>query len=231
MKMSGGIPRKIHLIYASKTIPERYSEYAGVMYDLHPGWEITVWDDETALAMTGKYFPQLAPVYSSYPLTVQRTDIFRVMLMYVEGGFYLDLDMLCMRSLDELCGAGLVLGTEKVLPEDQRVRLGHRFSVRIANYMFGSRPGHAFWLDVLLTAAARASSPITDESGVLESTGPGLLTDVYHENAYKYQDITLLKNEHLACRRSCGPASCHFGDFAAHLHMGSWRWESTGKSN
>ena len=66
------------------------------------------------------------------------------------------------------------------------------------------------------------------ESDVLETTGPGLLTDVYHENGSRYDDITLLPNQGEACWKSCGPASCHFGTYAVHLHMGSWRWETPG---
>jgi mannosyltransferase OCH1-like enzyme len=225
------IPTCIHLIYADKALPARYAFYAHRMRFLHPGWEVCVWDDAAALAVVNQHFPAFGEMYSSYKAPVQRADIFRVLIVYLMGGFYMDLDMLCFRSLDELCKEELVLGIEKTLPESECARLDHRHSVRIANYMFGSRPRHPFWLDFLAAARVRSKDPVVSESDILETTGPGLLTNVFHAVKERYQEITLLPNTHRACLKSCGEASCHFGDFAVHIHMGSWRWETNLNQN
>jgi glycosyltransferase involved in cell wall biosynthesis len=88
--------------------------------------------------------------------------------------------------------------------------------------MFGSEPRHPFWLDVLDEMQARAGRPVARDEDVLETTGPGMLTDVYHRDAARDPRIRLLRNESLRCAR-CGGISCRFGEFAAHLHAGSWR--------
>ena len=69
---------------------------------------------------------------------------------------------------------------------------------------------------------ARAGRPVTRDEDVLESTGPGMLTDVYHRSAARDPGIRLLRNCTQRCAR-CGGISCRFGEFAAHLHAGSWR--------
>lgn len=58
-----------------------------------------------------------------------------------------------------------------------------------------------------------------------ESTaGVGLLTDTYWDNYGMYTDITLLRNTDKRCRQPYhNEISCHFGDYAAHLHAGTWR--------
>jgi len=220
------IPRIIHLISPGKEPPVKYSDTVARMRQLHPAWEIKIWDDATVSSTVALFFPDWMDAFTGYALPVQKTDIFRVMAVYLYGGFYLDMDINCLAELDGLCIHGMVLGIEKILSPQQCDRLGHVYPVRIANYMFGSKPGHAFWLDFLREAKTRSGVKIRRESEVLESTGPGLLTAVYHTNAYRYTDITLLANPDKACPGSCGPASCHFGEYAAHLHFGSWRWET-----
>ncbi|HEY9262706.1 glycosyltransferase, partial [Chitinophaga sp.] len=164
--------------------------------------------------------------YLAFPYPVQRADIFRVMIVYLLGGFYLDLDMLCLKELDDLRDGELVLGIEKVLSEEEADHLGHRYRTRIANYMFGARAGHAFLHDFLEAASVKSTGTIAHEQDILEMTGPGLLTKVYHRMKHRYNDIVLLENSSRPCPKSCGPASCHFGDYAVHYHVGSWRWES-----
>lgn len=223
--MRADIPRIIHYVYAGSLEPPQYSVYVEKVRQLHPNWKITIWDDVVALSLVNEYFSEFRAMYTSYKRPVQRADVFRVMVMYLSGGFYMDLDMLCYKSLDELCGQGLVLGVEKTLTQQLCTQLGHRHRQRIANYMFGSSPRHPFWLEILKGMKERSQKPVDSESDVLESTGPGLVTDVYHAVRHLYPDILVLPNDEKPCLKECGPASCHFGDYAAHLHFGSWRWE------
>jgi inositol phosphorylceramide mannosyltransferase catalytic subunit len=222
------IPKIIHLIGAEKVPPAKYRLFVDRIRSLHPGWKIEIWDDVSALAIVHEYFPELTDMYLSYLFTVQRTDIFRILITYLYGGFYMDMDMLCFKSVDELCGYELVLGVEKILSQSECAGFDHKYNTRIANYMFASQPHHKFWLEVLHEAEKRQGKIINVESDILETTGPGLLTEVFHSVRDNYDNIKLLYNHERPCPKSCGPASCHFGDFAVHQHMGSWRWENTG---
>jgi len=220
------IPKIIHLISPGQQPPAQYDPFIAQMKALHPLWRFIIWDDSMASAVVAAHFPDWKYYYDRYSLPVQRADIFRAMVVYLYGGFYLDMDVHCLKSLDGLCERQLVLGVEKILSAEECARTGHKYPVRIANYMFGSRPRHAFWLSFLAAAEQVADAAICHESDILEVTGPGLLTNVYHANSLHYKDITLLSNPGRACLKSCGPSSCHFGNYAVHLHLGSWRWET-----
>lgn len=225
-KVISMIPKKIHLIYRSRMIPGKYQPFYERMQSLHPDWEITVYDDQDAAQIVSSYFPGLQEIYAGYKLDVQRTDLLRVLLVYLFGGFYLDLDILPRQEFDSLCGYDLVLGEERTFTPEECLEYGKAHSLRIANYMFGSVAGHEFWLGLINEAAERSKMEVACEEDVLDSTGPGLMTDVYHIYKDVYPDIKLIRNVDSLCLRSCEAICCHFGEYAAHLHFGSWRWES-----
>jgi len=220
------IPRTIHLISPERSASRAYRANIERIQQLHPSWQVKIWDDAAAFAIVEAHFPEWKQYFTTRQLAVQKTDIFRVMVTYLHGGFYLDMEMQCLKSLDDLCGHEMVLGVEKTLTKEECLAFDHTYPVRIASYMFGSRAQHPFWLDFLQTAMITTQAPLIQEPDVLECTGPALLTDTYHEKGHNYQDIVLLTNHEKSCPGSCGPASCHFGDYAVHLHIGSWRWEN-----
>lgn len=220
------IPKIIHQTNATRKLPGIYRAGQKLLIDLHPDWEYRFYDDIECRNTVERYVPDLLPVYDNYPANIQRVDLFRIVAIYAIGGFYLDLDIVCFKKLDKLCPFNCVFGEEKTLTRAQTEELGHRDSVRVANYMFGSEPGHPFLLHILNEIIKRGQKKIVNEDDVLESTGPGLITTVYHDCKKHYRNIVLLPNRDRKCPSPyCGGAvSCHFGNFAAHLHLGSWRW-------
>jgi mannosyltransferase OCH1-like enzyme len=219
------IPKRIHLIYKDHNIPTHYAASFNSIKEFHKNWDIKIYSDEAARRIVVEQMPGLTTVYDGYELDIQRADLFRLVVVYLYGGFYMDLDMLCLQNIDQLCSNRLVLGEEKMMTVEECRSIGLRHPLRIANYMFGSVAGHAFWLDVIKEVVNRAGSRVLNENDVLETTGPGLLTDVFHSEKHKYDDITLLLNKDKQCRKWCGKISCHFGEYAAHLHQGKWRWQ------
>jgi hypothetical protein len=94
--------------------------------------------------------------------------------------------------------------------------------------MFGSEPRHPFWPELLAAMLDESDRAITTEDDILESTGPGLLTRLYHRVKDRYRDIILLGNDGRRCAQ-CGGTSCWFGPHACHHHLGSWRWQAAGR--
>lgn len=221
------MPRIIHLLCREKNIPEVYAPYFERICSLHPGWEIRQYDDEDALQFVNEHFPDLLDTYCSFPRNIQRMDVFRMLVVYREGGFYLDMDMHCLKPLDDLLRYELVLAEEKTLRGADLELPHHRYAVRIANYMFGAAAGHPFLVDFVQEALLHADRTVSDENDILESTGPGLLTNFYHNRKHQYTGIFLLENSEGWCPRKCSrQPSCHFGDYAVHHHLGTWRWET-----
>jgi mannosyltransferase OCH1-like enzyme len=222
------IPKIIHQTAATANPPVWCEPLRERILQRHPGWDHRFYDDDACRGVLRRAFPYLLPLYDNYPFDIQRVDLFRVVVVYVSGGFYIDLDIACHSSLEPLCKYRCVLGEEKTLGPEQMVHPGHRHALRVANYMFGSVPRHPFWLDVLKEMLRQAERNIVSEDDVLESTGPGLWTNVYHRVKDHHPDLLLLKNDHLTCRK-CGAISCQFGTFASHLHVGTWRWDQSSR--
>ncbi|MBV9582073.1 MAG: hypothetical protein JO057_26115 [Chloroflexi bacterium] len=216
------IPALTHQTAASSDLPEWGRLLRQKVVDLHPRWEHRFYDDGACRALMAAELPSLLRIYDAYATGVQRADLFRVAAVYVSGGFYLDVDVDVHRAFDSFRNEHVVLAEETILTPGQAARLGNVHRQRIANYLFGSEPRHPFWLDVLEEMIRRASRPIARDEDILESTGPGLFTDVYHSARPRYPDIVLVRNEGLLCAR-CGGIACQFGEFASHLHVGSWR--------
>jgi mannosyltransferase OCH1-like enzyme len=218
------IPRIVHQTAAAANPPAWCEPLRNRILHLHPGWDHRYYDQAGCREVLSREFPSLLPLYDEYPFDIQRVDLFRVVVVYGSGGFYMDLDIDCHEPLDQLCESRCVLGEEKTLSPEETCRLGHRDSLRVANYMFGSEPRYPFWLEVLNEMRCRADRTIVSENDILESTGPGLWTTVYHRVKDHYPDLLLLRNDRLICGE-CATKSCQFGAFASHLHAGSWRWE------
>lgn len=219
------IPKIIHQTAETAELPDWGRILQARAIGLHPEWEYRFYDDAARRELVRRQMPGVLPSFDAYRTSIQRTDMFRMVAVYAGGGFYVDLDIDCRLPLDELCRHGCVVAEEKLLTEAQAAALGHRHGQRVANYMFGAEAGHPFLFDVLEEMVGRAGRPILADEDVLESTGPGLVTDVYHRVHDRYPDLVILPNDGVVCRR-CRQRSCQFGPFAAHLHAGSWRWTS-----
>jgi glycosyltransferase involved in cell wall biosynthesis len=216
------IPRLTHQTAPSAALTPEQTALRGKLIALNPGWTHLFYDDAACRDLIRSALPGFLPIYDAAPLPVQRADIFRVAAVWAHGGVYLDLDMDCARGLADLRPETCVLAEEKTLSAEDAAAHGHAERLRIANYMFASAPKHPFWLDVLGEMAARAGRPVQDENDVLEATGPGLFSTVFARA--RHPGIRVLALPQGARCTRCGAAACQFGDYAAHLHHGSWRF-------
>lgn len=223
------IPKNIHLVFLRKdeSFPELFTQCKERIELMHPTWNIRLYNEDDALEIFKKYLPDFVDIYASFRHNIQKADFLRIALVYVFGGFYMDLDMLSLKPLDELARHKLVLAEEKTICENERMHLNLKHKLRIANYMFGGIAKHPFWLSLMNEMAKRSGVLINSQQDILDITGPGLLTDLYHDEMTLYPEIQLLRNYDKECLQDYhNEISCHFGDYAAHLHSGTWRSES-----
>jgi len=130
------IPRIIHQTYRdSYSIPFQWQQASNSCRILHPNYKYTLWTDEEGRRLIEKEFPCLLSTFDSYPYNIQRADVIRLVVLYVYGGIYLDLDIICLKSLDNL------LNYQFILPRTTPVGLSNDFIM--------SKPKHPFLLKVL----------------------------------------------------------------------------------
>jgi mannosyltransferase OCH1-like enzyme len=130
------VPRIIHQTWRDvDTIPTSWQQASNSCRNLHPNYEYRLWTDESARSLIKKEFPCLLSTFDSYPYAIQRADVIRLVVSYVFGGIYLDLDIICLRSLDRLRAYSFVL------PRTMPFGLSNDFII--------AEPKHSFLLQVL----------------------------------------------------------------------------------
>ena len=91
------------------------------------------------------YYPELYFFYSDFQVTAERSDIFRYLALDKFGGYYADMDIEPLKSLDDLLNItgnpGCILALE---PEVHAIMIYNKYHM-IGNAFMASRPGHALW--------------------------------------------------------------------------------------
>ena len=121
------------------------------------------------------------------------------------------------------------LSDDAFVERHHRSVLDAREHWQVGNYAFGARPDHPLLIDALDEAANRtlAAAGAPGDADVLRTTGPYMLSDVYHagRRAGRYADVVLLRGdtEPRMGRATRGGADWHkFGSFAEHLLAHTW---------
>lgn len=109
---SVSIPRIIHQIWyqGAAAVPPHYRAFRDGWRAAHPAWELRLWDRGSCRALLAERYPEFLPAWEAYPLFIQRIDSIRYFILKTYGGFYLDMDMECLKPLDPLLeGCDLLL--------------------------------------------------------------------------------------------------------------------------
>ena len=127
--MAGSIPKVIHQTCPCKlSLPAKVQDNIHAIRELNPQWEHRLYDDaDIDSIILQHYTPELFDLYSkiSKQYGAARADFFRYLLMYREGGVYLDIKSSLSRPLDEV-----------LLPDDVYI---------LSNWDNSSEGSHAGW--------------------------------------------------------------------------------------
>ena len=218
------IPRIIHQTWKSDRLPPLFRIYQETWRRRHPGWEYRFYDDAACRRIVESHFPDLLALYDGCPHPVQRADIFRYLIVAREGGLYADMDMECLRNLEALLeGQKAVFGVEDRLYPRRTQQLGHRYAERIANFIFAAEANHPVFQKVIeKLKGLPGEQDLTVE--VLETTGPGMLTNVVQE-CRQSLGLTILPRICWAPPNwgypDCFPFNLHM--YARHHFAGTWK--------
>jgi mannosyltransferase OCH1-like enzyme len=217
------IPRIIHQTWKSAALPPAFRAFQATWQRLHPGWEYRFYDDGACRAVVAEGFPALLALYDAFPHPVQRADLFRYLVVARHGGLYADMDTECLKNCDPLlAGRGAVFGCEDHLSPGATRRLGLRHRERIANFLFAAEAGHPVFARIVARIQA-LPGPWDLAEEVLETTGPGMLTDVVQEERDRL-GLTILPRICWAPPTfypDCPPFTWH--SFARHHFAGTWK--------
>jgi mannosyltransferase OCH1-like enzyme len=97
------IPKIIWQTYESeyKDLPPLALECANSWQEKNPDWEYRyVSGKERAEFVLNNFGQEWFNVYNSYKANILRADLWRYMCLYINGGLYVDLDILCKESIE-----------------------------------------------------------------------------------------------------------------------------------
>jgi len=97
------IPKIIWQTYESeyKDLPPLALECAGSWQEKNPDWEYKyVSGKERAEFVLNNFGEEWFTIYNSYTVNVLRSTLWRYMCLYLNGGFYADLDIFCKKPID-----------------------------------------------------------------------------------------------------------------------------------
>jgi mannosyltransferase OCH1-like enzyme len=156
------------------------------------------------LIINNNEFPNLLQLYNRIPQWVVKTDIGRLIAIYLNGGLYADTDCFIKKQLNEHTeNHNIILFIEKICKNVNE--LGKRETknpenvVRIANYCIGSKTkNHPFLKEVIEECINRLEMLLNIEKkrafntkDILWVCGPDVITTIYHRSKHKYNDIFL----------------------------------------
>jgi mannosyltransferase OCH1-like enzyme len=119
------IPRIFHQIWVGPDpYPRKFEPYRQSWLDLNPGWELRFWTEDN---LPGDLRRPEARERLRVP--AERADIFRLEVLWREGGVYMDTDFECLRPIEPLIEELDFFGAYRKLN-------------RINNAFLGSVPGH-----------------------------------------------------------------------------------------
>ena len=178
-KMS--IPKIIHQTFsAQRDMPDFLAANIAQLRQMNPGWEHRLYEDEDCARFIRENYD--ADIYALYNAIhpdygAARADFFRYLLLYREGGVYLDIKSGCAVPLDD------------IVQEDDEFLLSHwqdpsdgrhpAFGVaaELQQWHIIARPEHPFLAAVIARVVEnlRSYDPLRDGVGkhaVLQVTGP-----------------------------------------------------------
>lgn len=155
------IPRVLHQVWVGgRPLPEFFATLREILRLRHPGWRLELWTDERVEQV--RLPDPLAALYRAVPPGMQ-SDILRYVLLQQLGGWYFDVDVESLRSLDDLGEpSGCLLGWE-----DENT---------LGSAVLAAEPGHPL-LDRLV-GAIHDSIVHNAALGVMHQSGPAFLTRV-----------------------------------------------------
>jgi hypothetical protein len=245
------LPRLLHFTVRDKDamLPHQALSIA-TWARLNPGYSILLYDDDDISAFMHAYHAHLLPLFHRLGSQVERTDLWRYLVLCTFGGVYADSDVVAGRPVDTWAqDAGLLTGVENVFESMAAARRRDYTRVmQIVQWTIAARPGHPVVCRMgdyisrrVQAEAAGAVSEGDRDHAILERTGPGIWSSSVHDylrahgvvpesavGGAKVGDVRLLPQSVFGCASSTVNLSDPMA-YVYHQFKGSWRLHEPGK--
>lgn len=179
------IPKIIHQIWlqGENNIPTDYPNYSDSWKKLNPDFKYILWDQNSIENLIKQHFPYFLSKFNSYPKLVQKVDAAKYMILYVYGGIYVDMDLECIKNINNLIINNQIILLKCDMNIIVRIFFYHTINTIIQNCFAASVPNHPFWkycVELMLKQDLKQHNYELLEKYIFRTTGPGLFTQAYY---------------------------------------------------
>lgn len=144
------INKIMHFLWVGGPMPKVYEKSYESFSNQHPGWRIVVWDDERFFHEFKEELKEYEEALGAMQYFVQKTDLYRLLILNKYGGFYSDVDVVFFGNFNKYCKHDFVAFSERVTKSEYEhkshcVRKGHA----IANGFMGANINSLIVLEML----------------------------------------------------------------------------------
>ncbi len=223
---SNVIPKIIHQTWKTSDLPPLFARCRRSWLRRHPSWTYRFYTDQDCSRFVRTRCPAFYRLYQSLARPVQQADLFRYLVVYLEGGIYADMDMHCFKPLDPLIKKTDVLFTkEALITRCYQRQLGYAQPFQVANCIFAARPGHPFLKIILDHVKTAGAGPVLTDADVESQTGPRMLTRLFFSAPQTVTDKIRLLPPICLMSPDIYPDvfPLNINMYARHLNAGTWK--------
>ena len=225
------IPKIIIQTWKDNIIPGRYYKDIKSLIKNNKDYEYIFFSDNDIEKFLQENYPEYYKTYMKLPYKIQKIDFFRYVAIYHFGGFYFDLDISGLDSLDSLLGYNTIFPVDIFLPNncnDERVTefcINNKLKIKhlLGQYAFAASKNNNFIKYIIegihnnidkYIDAVEKDNKFNREYYIYKTTGPDYVTKMYLDYNDK-NDIFILKSKH--------NNEQFFGNYAHHNCYGTWK--------
>uniref|UniRef100_A0A6G6ABD4 Glycosyltransferase n=1 Tax=Borely moumouvirus TaxID=2712067 RepID=A0A6G6ABD4_9VIRU len=210
------IPNILHQIWIQgcDEIPEDLKKFHTNCQKINDKFIHMFWDDnKIRKLLIDNFDPKYLETYDYFKIPAQKADFARYAILYIYGGIYLDMDMVCRKNLEPLLQYNFFF-TSYMFP---------KIFKRYLNGIIGSRKNHPIFLIIFKNIFERKNN----SNDVTNSTGTGL----FYSSVMEYvkqnpnHDLTVLDKKFLHPCNLYNDESCPYTCkhcYVAHTNYSSW---------
>lgn len=241
------IPKIIHQIWfqGEDFIPEHLISYQKSWKEKNKDYQYMFWDENSIKDLIKQVNVNwITETYNNFPLMIQKIDFAKYIILYYIGGIYIDMDMKCLKSIDNLIELPNIKKKKVVVSNltydfIQRVifLLSGNFNVKnlVNNGVIMCEPKHEIILNTMKYGYQNKDNFFKNKSNFLYifySTGPlalsNALIDYTSKNKYSSNEIEILDQSYF---EGCDlgevkNGKCKIPENAIGLHYYEASWNS-----
>ena len=141
------IPHTIHQVWSTEYVPQSMVDWIQSWPRRHPDWRYVFWTREHILTLIRITIPDFKTVYETQKTNLHKSDLTKFLILYKYGGLYADLEMECLRPVDEVIDSHPCLVSQES-PLHTSINRQLSYSV-VSPSLMACRPQHPFYRSMI----------------------------------------------------------------------------------